>query len=182
MPHRDPEKKAEYMRKYQQENRERINELNRESRERTNRKEKDRERYLNDDEYRNKVLAKNREQSKKHRHKKREYLNNRRKEQRQKMIEHLGGKCLGCGSTKDLQFDHIDRKEKVENVSKLLGHSDERVLLEVNKCQLLCSECHNIKTRANYDYEKLLKGYSLKSIVNTGGEITITYQISNETQ
>jgi hypothetical protein len=178
MPYKDPLKKAEYMKKWQQENKERMNELNRESRERTNRREKDRERYLNDDEYRNKVLAKNREQSKKHRHKKREYLNKRRREQRQKMIQHLGGKCIGCGSTEDLQFDHIDRKEKTENISKLLGYSDERVLLEVNKCQLLCQQCHQYKTTINHDTNKLAEGYRVTKVDKFGDKIIVTLEPS----
>jgi hypothetical protein len=111
-----------------------------------------------------------------------EKQNERRKKKKQQLIEHLGGKCCGCGISENLQFDHIDRTQKQFVISEIIDWHISKIIPEVNKCQLLCSECHNVKTRANYDYEKLLKGYSLKSIVNTGGEITITYQISNETQ
>jgi hypothetical protein len=186
MPYKDPQKKAEYMKKYQQDNKEKINELNRESRKRVNRKEKDKERYWNDAEYREKVLAKNREQHKKNRDRNRENLNRRRKEQRQRMIDYLGGRCIGCGTIENLQFDHVDRKEKEVNVSKLFGYSDDRVLLEVKKCQLLCQECHQYKTTINHDTNKLSEGYRVTKVDKIGDKVIVTLEptvpISNETQ
>ena len=166
------------MRNYQQENREKINEINRDSRKGTNRKEKDRERYLSDPEYRDKVLEKNRQQSKKHRDRNRENLNRRRREQRQKRIEHLGGKCVGCGCEENLQFDHIDRKQKQSNVSSLLGYSDERVLVEVNKCQLLCEQCHQYKTTINHDMNKLAEGYKVSKVDKVGDKVIVTLEPS----
>jgi hypothetical protein len=186
MPYKDPEKRAEYMRKYQQENREKINEINKDSRKRTNRRERDKERYLNDPEYREKVLAKNRAQAKKHRDRNRQNLNKRRKEQKQRMIDHLGGKCVGCGCAEDLQFDHIDRKQKQSNVSRLFGYSDERVLIEVNKCQLLCEQCHQYKTTINHDTNKLAEGYKVSKVEKFGDKIMVTLEplapIAGETQ
>ncbi len=61
-------------------------------------------------------------------------------------IEFLGGKCVQCGSDNDLQFDHIDPKTKSFEVLKIHSVSRVRFWEEVNKCQLLCHECHNQKT------------------------------------
>ncbi len=122
------------------------------------------------------------EWSKINRKQKNEKQNERRKQKKKQLVEYLGGKCVGCGTTENLQFDHIDRAKKQFVISEIIDWHISKIMPEVDKCQLLCRECHNIKTRANHDYEELLKGYLLKSIINTGSEITITYQISNETQ
>lgn len=58
----------------------------------------------------------------------------------------LGGKCVQCGRTTDLEIDHIDPQQKSFTVSKMWSISKERFLQELSKCQLLCKECHNFKT------------------------------------
>ena len=70
----------------------------------------------------------------------------RRKQIRLKAIKHLGGKCMKCGYSKYpevLEFHHKDPKQKDFNVSKK-GHcrSWERVKKEIEKCVLLCANCH----------------------------------------
>jgi len=54
----------------------------------------------------------------------------------------LGGCCKKCGSTKRLEFDHIDPSTKLFNISECGGRTMESFLDEVNKCQLLCHPCH----------------------------------------
>lgn len=54
----------------------------------------------------------------------------------------LGGKCVGCGSKKRLEFDHIDPSTKMFNISESAGRTMESFLEEVDKCQLLCHPCH----------------------------------------
>jgi 5-methylcytosine-specific restriction endonuclease McrA len=68
------------------------------------------------------------------------------------LIEKWGGKCNSCGSTKQLEFDHIDPKTKSFNIGQHYGrYSKDRLLEEANKCQLLCNSCHWDKTgRANH--------------------------------
>lgn len=61
-------------------------------------------------------------------------------------IRMLGGKCVLCGSTNNLDLDHKDPSTKSFNVSSMLTYSFKRLKEEVGKCQLLCHECHNIKT------------------------------------
>ena len=66
----------------------------------------------------------------------RDHLNKIAKENRLKrkatMIKMLGGKCVDCGTTENLQFDHIDPSKKSFNISCVLS---ERMLTELEKCQ-----------------------------------------------
>ena len=96
---------------------------------------------------------------------------------RNTLIEHLGGQCVGCGTTHNLQFDHIDRANKSFTIGKCLGKKLDDLIIEANKCQLLCKSCHQIKSRANNDHEELLKGCTLSSIKTIDNQIIITYNI-----
>lgn len=65
--------------------------------------------------------------------------------QRNSKIIELGGKCIKCGSTEDLQFDHIDPKSKRLNLSKIWAYTY-TFHMEAKKCQLLCRTCHLVKS------------------------------------
>lgn len=61
-------------------------------------------------------------------------------------VEYLGGKCIKCGYDKciwALDFHHRDSKTKEFSISSY-GHSRswERVKAELDKCDLICSNCH----------------------------------------
>ncbi len=80
----------------------------------------------------------------------REYLieavKKRRKKIREKAIEYLGGKCQICGydkCTEALEFHHLNDSNKDFGISSG-GHarSWERVKSELEKCMLLCANCH----------------------------------------
>lgn len=64
----------------------------------------------------------------------------------------LGGVCVVCGTTEDLELDHIDPKLKTFNVGSRTV-SEERYLEELKLCQLLCREHHKIKTAAAQSVE-----------------------------
>jgi hypothetical protein len=66
-------------------------------------------------------------------------------ERRAKALAFLGGACK-CGSTSDLQFDHVDRTKKSFTIGKLWSLSEKVFWAEIAKCQLLCSKCHEEKT------------------------------------
>jgi 5-methylcytosine-specific restriction endonuclease McrA len=54
---------------------------------------------------------------------------------RMKGIEMLGGVCVNCASTDDLQFDHIDPSSKSFTVtSKINNYSWEAIEAELKKC------------------------------------------------
>lgn len=62
-------------------------------------------------------------------------------------IEYLGGRCKRCGFNEDtsiLQFHHLDPCDKRYNVPFFLHKGFEFVRPELNKCVLLCLNCHKI--------------------------------------
>lgn len=75
---------------------------------------------------------------------------NRHKKGRKRMAElriKFGSKCIHCGGTGELHFDHIDPSTKEFTISQgVKDYSFERVLKEAAKCQLLCRACHEHKT------------------------------------
>jgi hypothetical protein len=66
---------------------------------------------------------------------------------REILIEKMGGKCVECGCTEALEFDHIDPATKSFNIAAGYTKPKEVLLAEVAKCQLLCNKCHIEKTK-----------------------------------
>ena len=63
-------------------------------------------------------------------------------------IEYCGGKCTHCGGIFPpavYDFHHIDPNEKEVAISKIMSHSWESIKIELNKCILLCANCHRIE-------------------------------------
>lgn len=58
--------------------------------------------------------------------------------------------CVYCGNNNplNLDLDHINRSEKSNALSKMLtsGISWNKVLKELENCQPVCRNCHNIKS------------------------------------
>src|SRR6266404_5080434 len=76
----------------------------------------------------------------------REYQRQRCHERLALARERLGGRCVRCGSTENLDFDHIVPGSKIRKISESTNWSLVRFLAEVDKCQLLCRSCHRKKT------------------------------------
>lgn len=74
------------------------------------------------------------------------YMLERYNTRRNLAIQKLGGKCVRCCSTKELQFDHINPEDKLFTIAKLSSINERQYWEEVDKCQLLCIECHKAKT------------------------------------
>lgn len=72
-----------------------------------------------------------------------------RKRLKLKAIEYLGGVCVDCNTMPHhaaMEFHHNDPTEKKFNVSsRLLGVNWNRIASELDKCILLCSNCHQIR-------------------------------------
>ena len=70
----------------------------------------------------------------------------RRKKLREMAREYKGGKCQICGYDKcsrALSFHHVDPKEKAFGISvRGLTRSWEKIKTEIDKCVLLCANCH----------------------------------------
>ena len=124
------EQKREYKIKYREENKEKIKEYGKKYREENKKKQAEYDKKWRED---NK--EKKREQNRKY-----------RKAARIKCVEYLGGKCVKCGTTHNLQFDHIDRIPKKYTIASRVTNNFTILKEELDKCQLLCAPCHLQKT------------------------------------
>jgi len=84
---------------------------------------------------------------------------NKEKKQ-QKLYEYLKDKsCIDCGENNilTLEFDHINPKDKIGNIGRMAsqGLSWEKILYEINKCEIRCANCHRIKTAKQFSWQKL---------------------------
>ena|ERR1700748_1034120 len=72
----------------------------------------------------------------------------RRAERQRLAFDFLGGKCLDCGNRdpRVLEFDHVKKKNFVIASSLMLTWS--KLVKELRKCELVCANCHRIRTRA----------------------------------
>lgn len=76
----------------------------------------------------------------------------------EKVVEYLKeNPCLHCSEINPivLEFDHLHSKEY--NVSTMIseGFGWEKVKKEIDKCQVLCANCHRIKTAKERNYKIL---------------------------
>lgn len=81
-----------------------------------------------------------------------DFINNRRKENREytNLIK-SSSPCTDCQIKYPpyvMQFDHLDAKAKVDSVANLVGAgvSLQKIKDEIAKCELVCSNCHWIRT------------------------------------
>jgi 5-methylcytosine-specific restriction endonuclease McrA len=81
-----------------------------------------------------------------------EYMKKRRQARRAKFIDLLGGECVECGATDNLQFDHANAKKKRYDLNSVKDGKESVILKELKKCKLLCPECHLAKTKANKEH------------------------------
>lgn len=69
----------------------------------------------------------------------------RKLEHKIKAYAYLGNCCSLCGYDRcyaAIDFHHIDRATKEYEVSYLWGFSWEKIKSEIDKCILLCANCH----------------------------------------
>lgn len=75
----------------------------------------------------------------------REYQKSAARSSKERAVAYLGGSCQDCGKTYKpyiYDFHHLDGTIKSDNPSRLLRGSWEEAKLELDKCVLLCSNCH----------------------------------------
>jgi len=64
---------------------------------------------------------------------------------KKRCVEYKGNKCIRCGYCKCLrclEFHHRNPNEKSFTISQQLTTSWERLRIELDKCDLLCANCH----------------------------------------
>lgn len=61
--------------------------------------------------------------------------------------------CMDCGETNIivLEFDHKDRSTKTANIADLVTKR-KRLLEEIDKCDVVCANCHRIRTAKQLNY------------------------------
>jgi len=62
--------------------------------------------------------------------------------------QHISKGCTDCGE-KDpivLEFDHKEPAHKELDVSRLIGKSIKRLQKEIDKCEVVCANCHKRRT------------------------------------
>lgn len=76
------------------------------------------------------------------------------------MIEYKSGKpCADCENSFEpcaMDFDHV-AGEKLCNVSKMSAYSIKEIEAEIAKCELVCSNCHRVRS-----YNRLQSGKALR--------------------
>ncbi len=78
-----------------------------------------------------------------------QYRKTRYETRRLAIIDFLGARCNSCGCTEidNLEIDHIDPNTKsFEVLTCCWWMKWDTLLVEVKKCQLLCSACHTSKS------------------------------------
>ncbi len=87
-----------------------------------------------------------------------EYVREKQRETKRKRkleaIQYLGGKCISCKQEFHpavYEFHHRNPETKDRDPSKLLQYSWKRITEELDKCDLLCANCHRLTHhRENY--------------------------------
>jgi len=96
-------------------------------------------------------------------------VRDRRKRLRTKAVGYKGGKCEICGYDKcveALEFHHLDGHHKDFGISKKgYTRSWEKVKAEINKCSLICANCHR---ELHAQIAALSGNIGMKKRVNSG--------------
>lgn len=78
------------------------------------------------------------------------------RENKARFVARLGARCMDCGITGDpiiFDFDHRDPIQKGWIPSKLMRcPNQETIEREIAKCDLVCSNCHRVRTRNGNHY------------------------------
>ena len=68
--------------------------------------------------------------------------------------------CVDCGESNPIvmEFDHLDPTEKKFGISNMMrDYIWVQILKEVDKCEVVCANCHRIRTAKQFGWLKLKK-------------------------
>ncbi len=92
----------------------------------------------------------------------------KRRKRRERCIKQLGGKCIDCGSTENLEFDHNDPSTKEGWIHILLQCKEEILQKELAKCVLRCKDHHVQKTARESHARQVLAEHGTASRYRQG--------------
>lgn len=84
-----------------------------------------------------------------------EQARNRARVRKIEAIKYLGGMCYDCGKEfhqSVYEFHHLNPNEKENDGSEFLQRRKELMYKELDKCVLLCANCHRIR---HHNYEEI---------------------------
>jgi len=98
--------------------------------------------------YQKQYYIKNRQRALELQGKKRKRTKDRNQEFVYKILSNSNCVDCGCGDFRVLEFDHLPEHEKKHNISNILhhGYSLEVIKEEISKCEVVCANCHRIRT------------------------------------
>lgn len=109
------------------------------------------------------------------------FANRKRTENKQRCLEYRGGKCQRCGYSKCLDalgFHHLDPNKKEFTLAGRMSLAWERLKKELDKCDLLCSNCHfEVHEELRLCARHLTAGCTLDRGVMVGSESLRAYQV-----
>lgn len=75
------------------------------------------------------------------------FVSELRRSNKLKAIEYKGGKCAHCNGVFHpavYDFHHLDKATKEADPGSLMGRNWKRIAEELDKCILLCANCHRL--------------------------------------
>lgn len=81
-----------------------------------------------------------------------DYWKRYKQKSKDSLVELKAAPCVDCGGTfppECMDFDHLSGTSKVMDVSTMAkqGLARQRILDEIAKCELVCANCHRIRTK-----------------------------------
>ena len=76
--------------------------------------------------------------------------------------------CINCGESDPVVLDFDRLQDKKYNVSEMIGAFGlKSVIKEINKCQVLCANCHRRKTAKDQNWYNIVSNASVPDGVST---------------
>ncbi len=100
-----------------------------------------------------------------------EYARQRHRRNHRRLFDYLlEHPCVDCGENDPvvLEFDHL--RDKVKNVSAMMGHPWWKVVAEIAKCEVVCANCHRRRTVARLGGLRYLLAQELSGVGAPGIE------------
>lgn len=119
-------------------------------------------RYKNNPTYRQQQVESTQRRRESNRAKWNTYARNYRNKKKAILVEYKGGKCSDCLGKFPIvcyDFDHREPSEKSFTIAAEMGKPIEELKKEAGKCDLVCRNCHAIRTsQSSKVSEKISKG------------------------